>query len=138
MKYLCLFLSFFLSFLFTGCTSNVKDNVTETPTIAPNAAPYAVYYNDQLYLYESEYSFIEENISELVVLGEIIASTTGDQLPSSNNQTNIEFCTLPTPLLGISSNATKIIMEVNTDTSNNVNIPYSHTYYLFSLSTTGN
>lgn len=137
MKTLCLFLSIFISIILTGCSSSVKNNIENTPTTEPNTMPYAIFYNNNLYLYESEYSFTQDNMSDLIVLDEIEESTTGDKLPNINNQTNINICYLPTPLFGIKSDETKIIMEVNTIYTNNVNVPYSHTYYMFSLNTTG-
>ena len=101
-KMLILGIAFIL--LLSGCSSTPEGKsihneptkvVASTPTTAPNTMPYAVFYNDHLYLSSSEFHLLEEDISELELLGEITNSVSLDKLPSSNSQTNID-CLLPT------------------------------------------
>ncbi len=123
--------------LLTSCSKNKEvandtrsDLLTSTPTTAPNTMPYAVFFSDQLYLYDSDFKLENEDISELVLVGEITDYINLDKLPSINFQTNIE-CLLPTPLFVYGNDASKLVMEVNSKISSRTK--YDHKYFLFTL-----
>jgi hypothetical protein len=103
--------------------------VTSTPTTPPNTMPYAIFFEDQLFFYDSNYILSEEDLSELRLLGEVTNSVMLDKLPSNNFETNID-CELPTPLWGFYHDTSKLVMEVNCKFSNNTQL---HAYYLFKL-----
>lgn len=131
--------------LLTGCSKDkpADDLQTETrynteattPTVIPNVMPNSIFYNDQLYEYVSDFSFEEEDLSQLTVLGEITDSVDSSLLPSKNNETNIN-CLLPTPLFSISDgDKTNLVMEVNVIISSTF-MQYSHRYYVFRVKQT--
>ena len=131
---------------FTGCSrsepkeepSNHDLAVTltkssiQTPTTQPNVMPYAVYYNDQLYLYQDNLELESIDKSKLTVVGEVTDFISTSELPSVNFQTNKE-CLLPTPLFTYQEGETiRLVMEVNGYRQQFTgNQEYTHEYYVF-------
>ncbi|MDD5936452.1 MAG: hypothetical protein PUC65_12980 [Clostridiales bacterium] len=119
-----------LALFMCGCSRSQQSdkNASATPTTAPNVQPYCIFYNNQLYQYNSEFSFTEGEYTDITVLGAVTNQVEAYELPSNNFETNMD-CFVPAPLFGFKEDFSKIIMEVYQEFS----LTLSHKYYLFTL-----